>query len=327
MNGGINAIRGYLFQYLICILDSFQDAWSSVIIEPSAAEDKVDILWFFKIDSRVYKKAVQVKSTQNQFGKPEAISIAHDLRNNFKDADSYELVLIGHASSPLLEYLKVSEEQGVRILYPKVFDLEAFKGNACHKIDKYLEENYGTQLPWYQLENLVFSLLGELQYYSTNKREVARDEFENKLLCWVKSHVNFVDYELQDSRNFRRLYGFDASPSLRTAINKFFNQSRKIRKTFFKECQNFLDIELNSKTLKVIYPHADMMFFYFGVFTQVIASIPTIAFLVLTVYVHWKFVFLVLVCFPLLLMPTSFVRPYYLAKKIDKELKELYRRK
>ena len=104
----------------------------------------------------------------------------------------------------------------------------SYSPNACHKIDKYLEENYATQLPWHQLENLVFSLLGELQYYSTNKREVARDEFENKLLCWVKFYVNFVDYELQDSKKFRRLYGFDASPSLRIAVNKSL-QSRKIK--------------------------------------------------------------------------------------------------
>lgn len=62
MNGGINATRGYLFQYLICILGSFdENDWSSVIIEPNTDKEKVDILWLSQVDNRVYKKAVQVK--------------------------------------------------------------------------------------------------------------------------------------------------------------------------------------------------------------------------------------------------------------------------
>jgi hypothetical protein len=115
MNGGINATRGYLYQYLICILDSFETDWSSVIIEPDTTQDKVDILWLFKSDRKVFKKAVQVKSTQNKFWEPEVKSIAQDLKNYFSSADFYELVLIGHVSKPVLDYLKVSEKDGVKI--------------------------------------------------------------------------------------------------------------------------------------------------------------------------------------------------------------------
>lgn len=81
-------------------------------------------------------------------------------------------------------------------------------------------------------KNLVFSLVGELQYYSTNKLEVTRAKFESDLQYSIKSHIDYTDYELQDSKDFRRLYGFDASPSLRRVIRKFFKQSRKV-KIFF----------------------------------------------------------------------------------------------
>lgn len=325
MNGGINATRGYLFQYLICILNSLQDNWSSVIIEPSDAEDKVDILWLYEVDGKVSKKAVQVKSTQNQFGKPKAINMAQDLKNNFKDADFYELVLIGHASIPLLKYIKESEEQGVRILHPKVPDLESFMGDACHKLDKYLEEKYATQLPWHQLEDLVFCLLGKLQYYSTNKIEIARGEFENKLLCWIESYINSVDYELQDSKNFHRLYGFDAAPRLRIAINKYYNQARKTRRTDFKKCQNFLDVKPDSTNLKVVYHRDEMLFFYFSFFMLIIVFAIEVMILIFAAYNSWKFVFLLLAWSPLLFSFASLIRPYCLAKKIDKELEELYR--
>lgn len=137
MNSGINAIRGYLFQYLVCILDSFEDNWTSVVIEPNTDQEKVDILWFYPstLDNRIYSKAVQVKSTQNQFGKPEVIRLAKELKEKFKCANEYEVILIGHASSTLIKYLSLTEQhEGVTIPYPKVFDSEAFTGHICHKL-------------------------------------------------------------------------------------------------------------------------------------------------------------------------------------------------
>jgi hypothetical protein len=323
MNGGINAIRGFLFQYLICILDSFEDNWSHVIIEPTEAEDKVDILWVFQENGKVTKKAVQVKSTQNQFGKPEAIKIAKELENNFKDADSYELILIGHVSSSLLKDLIESEEDGVRIPYPKVFDLNAFKGQACHMMDQYLDENYDTQLPWKHLEIFVCSLIGELQFYTTNKQEITRDEFENKLRYWVELHVNSIDYELQENHNFKRFYGFEAPPRLRIAISRFYKQSRKIRRHSLKRGEFFLDVD-RSNALIVVYRIEDVVFFYGWLIFLSVASILMITSLIISVSYNWVFLLLFLVflflIFGVILPP---MLPYFAAKQIEKELKEL----
>lgn len=183
MNGGIHATRGYLFQYLICILDSFQSPWHSVIVEPDTDKEKVDILWIIETAEGEYKKkAVQVKSTQNIFNGEEVKRQAEYLKNNF-DADEYEFILIGHVPGTLLDDLRENKNQheGVKIPRPKIFDLEAITALACHKLDKYIDANYATQLPWRQRENLVHSLIGELQCYATNRREVTREDFEANL--------------------------------------------------------------------------------------------------------------------------------------------------
>ncbi len=330
MNSGINAIRGYLFQYLICILDSLKDDWISVIIEPYTDAEKVDILWFYRsLDNKIYSKAVQVKSKTNQFGKPEIERLAQTLKDKFKNANEYEIVLIGQASSTLIKDLNVIQQnEEVKIPYPKVFDLEAFTGHICHKLDKYLDENYATQLLWRSRENLVFSLVGELQYYSTNKIEVTRAEFESNLQHWIKSYVNYTDYELHDSEEFRRLCGFDASPNLRMAIRKFYKQSRKVRRSFFKECQNFLTTNINNKDiLEVIYPKTEMAEFYFGMSMQIVVFILFVCSTIIMVYFHWVGIILLLFSLWLLIAFAPIARPYCLAKIIDKELKELYLRR
>jgi ABC-type multidrug transport system fused ATPase/permease subunit len=323
MNGGINAIRGYLFQYLICILDSFQSNWSSVIIEPTDAEEKVDILWLFKEDEKILKRAIQVKSTENTFNKGAIEKIAIDLKKSFNDADHYELVLIGHVTAPLLEYIKEDDKNGVEIPYPKVFDLNAFKGQACHMIDQYLDENYDTQLPWKHLEIFVCSLIGELQFYTTNKQEVTRDEFENKLRYWVKLHANSIDYELRENQNFKSLYGFEAPPRLRTAISSFYKQSRKIRRHSLKRGEIFLDVD-QSNALKVVYPILEIVFFRGWLIFLLVAFILMIIFLCISVYYSWVFLFLVLIfillIFMVILPP---MMPYFAAKQIEKELEEL----
>ena len=67
MTGGQAAIRGYLVQTLIALLDALDDkkSWQSVTLEPNIESDKVDIL----LKNSAVAKAVQVKSSQNPFSR------------------------------------------------------------------------------------------------------------------------------------------------------------------------------------------------------------------------------------------------------------------
>ena len=61
MNGQY-AIKGYLLQSLVALLDSFETDWETVCVEPNDESEKVDIKWTYSNGSI---KAVQVKSSKN----------------------------------------------------------------------------------------------------------------------------------------------------------------------------------------------------------------------------------------------------------------------
>ena len=79
MSGGTVAFRGFLVQTLIGVLDALDKdhAWEFVTLEPDDGSEKVDILWEY---AGPRTKAVQVKSTKNEFGKTEVERWAEDLR-------------------------------------------------------------------------------------------------------------------------------------------------------------------------------------------------------------------------------------------------------
>lgn len=262
MNGGRNAIKGYLFQYLICILDSFQsNNWSRIIIEPNIDAEKTDILYFLKdSNGEEYQKAVQVKSKSDYFNAKEVKRLADELKNTYQDAEKHELILVGHCLSTAMDYLRDNKYQpeGVDIPRPKIYDLDSFIGNACHKLEKYINENFATQLPGRYREDMVYSLIGKFEHYSTDGREITRNQFEADLQHWIQSYVSPNDYELIADAEFSRRYGFNAPPNKRIAIEKLYKQSGEIRRDFFKKCINFLTIDVNSRKLKVIYPKVDM---------------------------------------------------------------------
>lgn len=331
MNNGSYAIKGYLYQYLICILDSFQDDWNSIIVESNTKRKKVDILWLFETQTGKYQKVVQVSSTQDIFDEEEIQFLAEELKHNFKDADEYKLILVGRVLRTLLECLCQNEERyaGVQIPAPKIFDLEVFISWACHKLDRYIDDNFATQLYWWQRENLVFNLIEKLQYYSTDRKEITRIQFEYDLQEWVQSYANFNDYELKANTAFIRYYGFTAPPKLRAAIEKFDRQSRKSQRLIFKECANFLDVDLNTGELKIVYSKADKMLFSIGSWLQAIVFIQLIwcAYFYITIHTDWIFLLLALMLSVLLIAIVPLVRPYYLARRIEREIKEIHQKR
>ena len=89
--GGPAAIRGFLCQTLIALLEAIDDpTWNSVTLEPDDESEKVDILWKFPNLS----KAVQVKVSQIPFTTKKIKDWSDGLVRSMK-ADLYELRLVG----------------------------------------------------------------------------------------------------------------------------------------------------------------------------------------------------------------------------------------
>ena len=91
MNGQY-AIKGYLIQSLVALLDSFETEWEKISVEPNDESEKVDILWIFKEGRR---KVVQVKYSKNTITFSSAKKWANELITQ-TNADEYELILVGY---------------------------------------------------------------------------------------------------------------------------------------------------------------------------------------------------------------------------------------
>jgi hypothetical protein len=79
MSGGDVALRGFLVQTLIALLEALKDdpPWTSVTLEPNLDSEKVDILWVYQDGT---KKAVQVKSSKNPFSPTQVKQWAGELQ-------------------------------------------------------------------------------------------------------------------------------------------------------------------------------------------------------------------------------------------------------
>jgi len=157
MSGGQPAIRGFLVQTLIALLDVLKDQppWTSVTLEPNLTSDKVDILWTYRDGS---KKAVQVKSSQNPFSKAEVEQWAADLQKS-KAVGRYELILVGPTTPAVATLGRVGD---VAVPTPKNLDLAVFKSDAAHRLHGLLPKLGSPARTAEQLDDLVALLIENL---------------------------------------------------------------------------------------------------------------------------------------------------------------------
>ncbi|MSR59451.1 MAG: hypothetical protein EXS05_17710, partial [Planctomycetaceae bacterium] len=179
-DGGQIAIRGFLVQTLIALLDAVdgEKTWLSLTLEPSLDTDKVDILW--RYPDRI--KAVQVKSTQNTFSKADIETWANELAA-WKEADEYELLLIGTpASDKVASLRKVGK---VKVPKLKNLDLDAFQEQAAHRLDKFLRRHgFPPGEADYRMM-LAEALCKRLATYATKGKELTNDGLVKLLKTWI----------------------------------------------------------------------------------------------------------------------------------------------
>jgi hypothetical protein len=135
---GSASVRGYLLQTIICLLDALQgdSGWKSLTLEPHLESDKIDVIWHYPIPQGA--KATQVKSSQNQINKSQAVQWAEELSSSV-EAASYELILIGPCSQGVVS---LGEVRDVEIPPPKSLDVTGLIEQAAHRLDRYLDNNY-----------------------------------------------------------------------------------------------------------------------------------------------------------------------------------------
>jgi hypothetical protein len=178
--GGQAAIRGYLVQTLIALLDALdgEKPWRSVTLEPNIESDKVDILWKYPSGA----KAVQVKSSRNPFRKGDVERWAAELES-WRKADEYELVLVGTPGTRSVA--KIGKVGSVSVPPPKNLDLGGFKKQAAHDLDRFLRKHNLDPGDPGDREMLVEALTGNLTTLATDGRELTRSDLVSLLTDWI----------------------------------------------------------------------------------------------------------------------------------------------
>ncbi|HNF57874.1 MAG TPA: hypothetical protein PLI49_26785 [Leptospiraceae bacterium] len=178
MSGGSVAIRGFILQTLVGLLDALEskDDWISFELEPNIENEKVDIIWTLS-DYRT--KVVQVKSSQNQIRLPKIKEWAKELEDS-TSADIYELTLLGYFSINVLKH----KEIGKVFISTMSIDDNALIEQGCFKLDKYLEKeniSVSASLKEFAFRTMSFDLLQN----SIHNKALSKDEFGQVILNYI----------------------------------------------------------------------------------------------------------------------------------------------
>jgi hypothetical protein len=178
ITGGQAGIRGYLVQTLIALLDSLltDPPFDRVTIEPDHVSEKIDILW----EAPNARRAVQVKSSANQFAESDVRRWAHELEAA-RSASEYRLCLVGLHSSGVA----AMNREGKVAIDKKNLDLLAFREQAAHRLDRFLrDEGLDAGTPD-DREMLADALTARLATYSTTGQPMMRADLIRLLRRWV----------------------------------------------------------------------------------------------------------------------------------------------
>lgn len=205
--GGQDGSRGYLYQSVVSVLNSLTAKdWLHVQIEPDTANDKVDICWFFENNEQ---EVTQVKSSINNFSKPNIIEWFETLVSDAPNANSYKLILIGTCTGPVMQFinklnknsLSRNELDDLSSLSPYLekmtvqlenFALDGLESKIYTSLNKFLS-NKGHTINHHLLEMMTMAIVYQFFKFSTNGKKVSKTDFEKKLLEWV--YFNYPEVE------------------------------------------------------------------------------------------------------------------------------------
>ncbi len=178
--GGQEAIRGYLLQTIICVLNAFNEDndWKAVALEPNIESEKVDIIWYYSNPTKI--QVDQVKSSKNQINKPHIKKWSKELEESIK-ADEYNLILIG----PYSNEVSKTEKEGNVVLKKKSLDIDGLISEAAYNLGNYMENKDYKPLTSYTGKLVVKSLITQFEIYSTGGKEISRNDFDAMLFNWI----------------------------------------------------------------------------------------------------------------------------------------------
>lgn len=177
--GGPIAIRGYLVQTLVALLEiaHAEPPFIEITLEPDHANEQFDYVW----SNAQGTFAVQVKSTINEFQKSAVEDWAKKLEAARKN-ETCSLMLVGNFHTSLAKIDKV----GAVSIRKKNLDLTSLYGQASHQLAKLIEAQSLDAGTAEEREMVTHSLVSRLLTYSTTRQPLTHDAFIKLLTSWFK---------------------------------------------------------------------------------------------------------------------------------------------
>ena len=194
--GGRESIKGYLYQTWISILQSLNQDWTSIIIEPETENDKIDIIWTYE-NSTI--NVCQVKSSINNFTKNNILEWVAGLYEDNPKADKFIVLLIGNsnatvksffnniASKQKSEFLKFEELYSIKEKIQVKFEpenLETLEAAVIAGIDQFLH-SHNIEANYLVKKLIAGGMVNQVLNFSTEGTETSREDFEELILRWL----------------------------------------------------------------------------------------------------------------------------------------------
>ncbi|SEB48767.1 hypothetical protein SAMN04489761_0999 [Tenacibaculum sp. MAR_2009_124] len=269
---GQDGIRGYLFQSIIAMLSSLDKEWEEITIEPNTTLDKTDIIW---IDNKGNKIVSQVKSSINNFTKPQILDWLIKLMDDNPNALEYRVDLVGTTEVSVKNFFNqlTSSKQddflnreSLYAIKDKIkvkffpFDYSTMLGASISLIDKFLSLK-NINVNYFTKELITGGMVHQLIYFSTKGKSLKREKFENKIIEWVrfnysdqfitKIKVDFNLFFYYQNENFGNNIGNISFDNI-TTYEFYKTQVNNLKALFDKICNfNFVtksNIKITSKT-------------------------------------------------------------------------------
>ena len=185
MNGQYS-IKGYLYQSLVALLDSFETDWESVCVEPNDESEKVDIRWDYP-DGRIV--VVQVKSTINKFSTSSIRKWAKDLACSTPNASEYRLVLIGNLAN------NIDNKIENVIIENKNMSISDFQSIIIQKINAFFEYNGKNVISSKLCQLFVRALNHKILEDSIIGKVIHREDFKSNLIA----NFNAIEEQIKNN--------------------------------------------------------------------------------------------------------------------------------
>lgn len=170
------AIRGYLVQALVCVLDGLNGdlPWVAMTPEPHEVSEQFDILW--ELDS-AKRRATQVKTSTLQISLRMVRQWAAALLETNR-ADEYELVLVGPVAFAVAN---LHELDGVKIPTPRPLDIHGLLVQVAHGVDIVTERRGYTSITPAARVAVAQSLVTQISWRAISGSRILRKELDEEV--------------------------------------------------------------------------------------------------------------------------------------------------